>query len=130
MNTNLIPITDIMTKATITASATALPEEVAALMIDHHISCVPIVDSEGRPIGIITKLDLIESPGRKTARELMMPHAMSLTIRDTLANAATLMTHEGFHHVLVLDDHKHLVGVVSTFDITRWVATISASVSG
>ncbi|CAN5918526.1 hypothetical protein BH11MYX2_BH11MYX2_12720 [soil metagenome] len=124
---NRIPITEIMTKTTITAPATAPPAEIAALMIDNHISCVPIVDNEGHPIGIITKLDLIESPGRATARELMMPHAISITIRDTLASAAKLMTHEGFHHLLVLDDHKNLAGIVSTFDITRWVATSSAA---
>jgi CBS domain-containing protein len=56
----------------------------------------------------------------------MMPHAMVLKTKDTLARAATLMSREGFHHLLVVDDAGTLCGVVSTFDVTRWVARLTA----
>ena len=58
-----------------------------------------------------------------TAREVMMPHAMILREEASVGRAATLMAAEGIHHLLVVNKHNALVGVVSTFDITRWVAT-------
>ena len=120
----LVPITEAMSSSPITARPDASIESLISLMTANHISCVPIVDDEHRPTGIVTKLDLIEcaNDGRTCAREVMMPHAMTLPSSGSLKSAATLMSREGFHHVLVVDQTRALVGVVSTFDITRWVA--------
>lgn len=123
VNTDL-PIVEIMTRATVTARADATIDALIALMTEHHIGCIPIVDDLQRPTGIVTRLDLIECRGndRKTAREVMMPHAMTLPLDATIARAAALMSTEGIHHVLVVDGDRALAGVVSTFDITRWLA--------
>lgn len=119
-----VPITEAMSSMPITARADATIDSLVNLMTEHHISCIPIVDEERRPTGIVTKLDLIEcaNEGRSSAREIMMPHAMTLPWDSSLKRAAELMSREGFHHVLVVDQTRSLVGVVSTFDITRWVA--------
>jgi CBS domain-containing protein len=124
VDTDAVPITAIMTRATITARPDASVESLVALMTHHHIGCVPIVDEADRPKGIVTKLDLIEcgGDGRVTAREVMMPNAMTLPADATLAGAASLMSNESVHHVLVVDSERTLMGVVSTFDITRWLA--------
>jgi len=119
-----VAVSDLMTRTPITAPPTTSIDAIAELMTQHHISCIPIVDDARRPTGIVTKLDLIEcrAAGRTTAREIMMPHAMTLPATATLATAASLMSHEGFHHVLIVDAERALLGVVSTFDIARWVA--------
>lgn len=124
VNTDAVPITEIMTRATVTARADATVEVLIALMTQHHIGCVPIVDDQDRPTGIVTKLDLIECRGeaRTTAREVMMPHAMLLPPDATLARAASVMSSEQIHHLLVVDEKRALLGVVSTFDITTWLA--------
>jgi IMP dehydrogenase len=124
LNTDVVPITEIMTRATVTARAEATVDSLVGLMTQHHIGCIPIVDDQARPIGIVTKLDLIEcrAEARASAREVMMPIAMTLPTDATLARAAKLMTAENFHHLLIVDAHRTLLGVVSTFDITRWIA--------
>ena len=124
VNTDDVPITDIMTRTTVTARADASVESLIGLMTEHHIGCVPIVDEQDRPTGIVTKLDLIEcrNEPRTTAREVMMPHAMIIPPDATLARAAALMSTESIHHLLVVDKHRAILGVVSTFDITRWLA--------
>lgn len=121
---NLVPITEVMTRTPITARATSTVPSLVALMTEHHIGCIPIVDDAGKPTGIVTKLDLVEcrNDGRQTAREVMMPHAMLLPKDATLGRAAALMTTENIHHLLVVDESRTLVGVVSTFDVTKWVA--------
>ncbi len=129
-NPHQVPISEVMTGVSITAPGDATVESLISIMMERHIGCVPIVDSQQRPIGIVTKLDLIEcrDATRKTARDVMMPHAMTLQLSDTLAHATNLMSREGFHHLLVLDGER-LAGVVSTFDVTRWVAESSSVAS-
>ena len=119
-----VPISSIMTRATVASRGDASVESLITLMTDNHVGCVPIVDDQRRPIGIVTKLDLIEcrAEARATAREVMMPHAMSLPADATIARAASLLAAEAIHHLLVVDTNRALLGVVSTFDVTRWVA--------
>ena len=124
VNTDHIPLTEIMTRTTITARGDASVASLIDLMTQHHIGCVPIVDDQDRPTGIVTKLDLLEcqEDGRRTAREVMMPSAITLPPEASLARAASLMTSEEIHHVLVVDARRALLGVVSTYDVTRWLA--------
>jgi CBS domain-containing protein len=120
----LVPVTDIMTRSPVTARPEAPAEGVIGLLRSKHVGCVPIVDAEGRPLGIVTKLDVLEcsSEKRGTARELMMPHAFTLGLRSSVVQAAGLMSSEDIHHVLVVDDDRRLVGVVSSLDLARWLA--------
>ncbi|MCX5741782.1 MAG: CBS domain-containing protein [Proteobacteria bacterium] len=113
-----------MTRATVTARADASVDSLIALMTTHHIGCVPIVDDQNRPTGIVTRLDVLEcqKESRATAREIMMPHAMTLPEDAPLSRAAALMATEGIHHLLIVDASRTLRGILSTFDVTRWVA--------
>jgi len=124
VNSDLVAVTEIMSRATVTSRADSSVDSLIGLMTQHHVGCIPIVDEQGRPTGIVTKLDLLEcrDEQRTTAREIMMPHAMTLNVEDTVARAASLMSSEQIHHLLVVDSNRVLVGVVSTFDITRWLA--------
>jgi len=127
MNLNLeLPINEIMSRATITAAPEATVDHLIELMTTHHIGSIPIVDSLRRPTGIVTKLDLVECRDRPeaTAREIMMPHAMTVPADASVGVVAKLMNDERLHHLLVVDDGA-LCGIVSTFDITRWVAGAS-----
>lgn len=110
---------------------------VVDLMLSHHIGCLPIVDERRRPLGVITKSDLVEQLGAaleihrgedppslrtRTAEEVMMPLALTLPETATVAHAAAFMASEDTHHVLVIADDARLVGVVSTRDVTLWLA--------
>jgi len=50
---------DIMTRTVVSASHDATVEEVTALMIENHISAVPILDSKGAILGLISEGDLM-----------------------------------------------------------------------
>jgi CBS domain-containing membrane protein len=107
-------------------------------MIEHHVGCIPVVDDRRRPIGMVTKFDIVEqlhtfigstsngSPmpadlAARTADEVMMPLAMTLQESATVAQAAAMMASEDVHHIPVTNERGYLVGVVSTQDITRWI---------
>lgn len=113
-------------------------EAVIGLIVRHHLGCIPVVDEERRPVGMITKFDIVEqldayaqSPanGRpypfeltpRTADEVMMPIALTLQETSSVADAALMMTCEDTHHVLVVSQTGTLVGVVSSKDIVKWL---------
>lgn len=134
-----IPLRQIMSHDVVCARPDLEVAAIVALMIQYHVGCIPVVDDQRRPIGMITKFDIVEqldafmrsvgngSPmpaeiAARTADELMMPLAMTLDEDASIAHAAALMTSEDLHHVLVIGKKGRLVGIVSTKDITNWLA--------
>ncbi len=108
------------------------------LMVGSRLGCMPVVNKVGRPVGMVTKLDVIEQmlpPHRdqadlpsatalmpRTVRELMMPIAITLEAKATVAQAAALMSIEGVHHLPIVDPTGKLIGILSTMDVVRWLA--------
>jgi CBS domain-containing protein len=118
----------IMTRELICARADLERSAVIDLMLNHRVGCIPVVDSLRRPIGVITKSDLLEQlevdrqlTFAHTAEQLMTPVALSLDEHATIAHAAAMMMSEDTHHVLVVNGAGLLVGIVSAKDIVAWV---------
>lgn len=118
-----IPVTEIMSRDLVCARPDLSLKALTQLLVSHHIGCIPIVDEAGHPLGIVTKLDLVDPrhPGL-TAGDVMMPLAITLNQHATIAHAAAVMGAEDFHHVMVVGADHTLIGVVSTLDIARWLA--------
>lgn len=135
-----VPLLDVMSSELVCAQPDLEVSAVIALMARHHIGCVPVVDDRRRPIGMITKFDVIEhldaamqsvgngSPlpsdlAARVADEVMMPVALVLEEQATVAHAAAMMALEDTHHVLVVRQPGELVGVVSAKDIVKWLVS-------
>lgn len=123
-----IPITAVMTRTVVCARPDLTVPALTKLFVDQHIGCIPIVDERGRPQGIVTKSDLVAPAANedgawmfRAAREVMMPIALTLDERATLAHAASLMTLEDLHHVMVVSCCGTLIGVLSAKDVVRWL---------
>ena len=59
----------------------------------------------------------------QTADDLMMPVALTLDEHASIEDAASMMTSEDTHHVLVIAGDGALVGVVSAKDLAGWLAS-------
>ena len=57
----LVEISEVMSDRVITIEPTRTVGEAAALMIRHKIGCLPVVDSLGSPVGLITETDLLRA---------------------------------------------------------------------
>ena len=53
-------VRDIMTTRVLSVAPTTSIREAARLMMDAHVSGLPVVDDEGAPIGILSKTDLLD----------------------------------------------------------------------
>ena len=127
---DVVPAARIMSHDVVCARADLATDALIELMVRNHVGCVPVVDERGRPIGMITKLDLVEKmlagsgmPFPSTAGDLMFPLAFTLDARATVAHVATLMSLEDIHHVPIIGPDGYLIGVISTLDVVRWLAS-------
>ena len=138
-NADQVQLREVMSRDLICARQDLAIEAVISLMVKNHLGCIPVVDAQRHPIGMITKFDIVEqleafmrseangSPlpvdlAARTADEVMMPLALTLDETSSVANAAAMMTCEDLHHVLVVSRTGTLVGVVSSKDIVTWLA--------
>lgn len=126
------PITAIMRRTVAVAEGSLPADELAESLVEEGIGGAPVVDEEGRLRGIVSKTDLLrfwrelatpQHEGRVlTAEDVMMPAVYTLHPDSTIAEAAALMAYEGVHRLPIIDDEGRVIGLVSTLDITRWVA--------
>jgi CBS domain-containing protein len=117
-----VPIADIMTTRVICARIDVRLDTLVRLLVEHHIGCIPIVDDRGKPIGIVTKADLVErGDSARIAADVMMPLAITLDERATVADASAMFVSEDFHHIMIVSSTGTLIGVASTKDVVRWL---------
>lgn len=97
-------------------------ERALQLMHEQRRDSVHVVDAQGAPVGILTRFDVvgrITLPGvplTQPISQVMSSPVMSLSIEQSAADAAILMTRVGLRHVPVTRDGR-LVGVVTERDL-------------
>jgi CBS domain-containing protein len=115
------PVRDVMTSPVTTLRFTATIAEARLAMLDNRGSALPIVDARDRPLGILTKSDLIGTVGDDVpATVLMSKHVWTCSPETPLATAAHEMRVNRTHH-LVVTDAGATVGIVSAFDLLEVV---------
>jgi CBS domain-containing protein len=122
---------EVMTRDVVCVGPDESAEDALRLLVEHGISGLPVVDAAGRPLGVLSRADLLEErlealtegelgePAR--VRDLMTQAALSLPESASVAEAAGLMAAYGVHRVQVVSAAGVLVGVVSPLDLLRWL---------
>jgi IMP dehydrogenase len=103
-----------------------------ALMARHRISGFPVVDHQGRLVGIMTNRDMrfAEDPAQPV-RELMTSEGL-VTVRPGVSEAEArrlLHTHR-IEKLIVVDDAQHCIGLITVKDIERAVTYPDATKDG
>jgi CBS-domain-containing membrane protein len=145
---------DVMTKPVVTVRPDASVPEIARLLLDRHISAVPVVDGDGRVLGIVSEGDLIRRPevagprrrswwlallsgGAGDAAEYVKTHggqasdvmtrpAVTVTEDTPAGDIARLLEERRIKRVPVVRQSK-LVGIVSRADLLRGLASSKPS---
>jgi CBS domain-containing protein len=128
-------VADLMTTNVQTVLPSATTREVIVTLADAHISAVPVVDDDERPIGVVSTTDILQAEAeaedaaareelfeRTTARDLMTPRPLTIPIDAGLREAAQQMLYADVRRLLVVDGGR-LVGIVSQTDVVRALAT-------
>lgn len=96
----------------------------ARAMSDYSCGALPVLDSDGRPAGMITDRDICIALARKNrfpgdirVREVMSPHPFVCMPSDAVETALETMAKRRVRRLPVVDTEGRLVGIVSVNDM-------------
>jgi len=118
----------LMTSPVTTVSASTPAKAAAELMLDEGISSVVVVDEDNQLVGILTSTDFVaiaaadESAGAFSVADHMTRDVVTTTVQASIEAIADLLIEHGIHHVPVVDDTEGVVGMVTTTDLTAYLA--------
>ncbi len=135
-------VKDVMSTHPVSVLESSPVKEIAAMLREFRVSGFPVLDDEGKVIGVVSEADLLAKqalaggPGgirkavigwlggrelRKaagiTAGDLMTSPAVTVTEDDTISHAARLMYRRGFKRLPVIDTAGRLTGIISRTDV-------------
>jgi len=119
----------LMTRDPIVVSADAPIAEAARLLDAHHIHGLPVIDSEGALVGVVSQTDMLRArstedlwsrwPGLHV-RHLMSSPALTIAADADVEDAVRLMEVEHVHRLVVLEPGGRTpLGIISTSDLVH-----------
>jgi CBS domain-containing protein len=133
---------EIMTPDPLSIRQDATVAEATAFLGTRGFSAAPVIDDAGRPLGVVSRTDLLQRQGRRAVhavdgpgapgnrvgrddtpvRDVMTPAVFCVRPGTTVAKAVEKMLALNVRRLFVVDDAGVLVGVVSAFDVIRGLA--------
>ncbi len=115
------PVHVVMTREVVTVAAPEPVAVAARLMLEHRHTALPVVDADGRLVGIISEADILADPlagrkGHSTVSSVMTRTPVTVDVRASVGEAQALVADHGLRTVPVVDG-ENLVGVVSRSDL-------------
>jgi CBS domain-containing protein len=146
-----LPVTEIMTTPVVGLQVDTSVEEALGVLTRNGISGAPVVDGDGRLVGVLDDSDLLVSearlhgptaieilgayiplPGEQRRFEEELRHALARTVGDlmdadapalgpsaTVEDAATIMVDQQVSRIPVIDEQRHVLGIVTRGDIVE-----------
>jgi CBS domain-containing protein len=137
-----LTIKDVMTTRVYSVTRDASFRSMAAALREYRVSAFPVLDEDGKVIGVVSEADLLAKealesephgmPGMitgilrhkeyekargTTAGDLMTSPAVTVAPDDTLERAARLMYTRKVKRLPVIDANGHLVGIIGRSDL-------------
>lgn len=141
----MIPIRDCMKKKVFTISSSGTLRDAVRLLVEHHIGLLPVLDPEGKLLGVVGLRDLLtlalpsimplltdwdfvgdfgavesylpsDEEMSQPVTSLMQPRAMVTEDSGVLRAYALMLQHE-LHDLPIVDQEGRLVGIASRVDI-------------
>ncbi|MET7519315.1 CBS domain-containing protein [Streptomyces sp. NPDC005480] len=131
-------VSDVMSHTAVAVGNEASYKEMVELMHQWKISALPVLEGEGRVVGVVSEADLLpkeafrrEDPklpeqweeaskaGAALAGELMSSPAVTVHPDATIAEAARIMARKGVKRLPVVNNVGMLEGVVSRGDLLK-----------
>ncbi len=145
-NVYALRVKDVLTKEVVAVHADDTVQDALRLMVENHVSALPVVNARDACVGILSATDLMgltrdlneelsglgdaefvtqslidrvaeQDFGRRRVHELMTEVVETVGPEAPLAVAARAMLRHQVHRLPVVNERQRLVGIVSTTDI-------------
>jgi len=132
-------VKDVMTSPVITIHVHTSVKDALQLLDEHHVTSLPVTDSDGHIAGIVSEVDLMRNAVRHDARTHMIPEeteeqehpsrvedvmstrSMTVTGDTDLSEAVDLMTSTAVKSLPVVEGGR-VIGVISRSDVVHLLA--------
>lgn len=121
----LVTVGEIVSRHVVSVKPSMTVREASAIMREHRIGSVLVMDESENLLGILTERDIVyrvvaEGKDPETLVEEVMTRDI-ITVREdaTLAEAARMMLGFGVRHLPVVDRSGRVIGVISLRDLAK-----------
>lgn len=143
-------VSDVMTEEVHTLSPHTPLKEAARRMVSAEVSGMPVVDDDGRVVGVLTESDFINPHAKgprarrllhaifgdgenalaeaEVTEQLMTREVLTVSPKESVRSAARLMAKESVKRLPVVNDGGNLVGIVSRADLLKTFARSDADI--
>lgn len=117
-------VEDVMSGNPACCSTESSLQEVARQMVDCDCGEIPVLDSSGKPVGVLTDRDICcrsvalgKNPLEMKAGDVMTSPVATVTPRTSVSDCCKLMESKQIRRVVVVDDAGRCCGIVAQADI-------------
>jgi len=119
-------IKELMTRPAVTCPRDATLDQAARLMWEYDCGVVPVIDDEGRAVGVVTDRDICMAAYTQGTMLAAIPvttamahHVIAIHADESVETAERLMADNQIRRLPVIDGGGCVVGVVSLNDLAR-----------
>ncbi len=114
-------VNDLMVSKVMTTTPGQTFEHVRRVLSENRVSCIPVVNGDNEPVGIVSASDFLhERPPGTPVGQFMTTKLYTVPQYADVSLAARVMRNHHIHHVVVTDEKK-VVGILSSFDLLKLV---------
>jgi len=123
-------IARLMSPGATTVTPDTSVERAAQAMLEQGIGSVVVVDEAEEIAGILTTTDFVrivaerQPKDHSTVSEFMTADVHTVHPQDDVTEVARRLLEYGVHHMPVVDEEGHVVGMITTTDLTAYVSTL------
>ncbi len=136
LRTSSLRVEDVMTKPAFTAHVGESLGAAAARMAKHEIKRLPVVDDDGKMVGVVSRVDILhqvmditrKSPNLQipngaslTVQQVMYPEVPAVQMNSDLASIVAALVESGMRRLIVVDAEDRPLGLISDADVVSRV---------
>jgi CBS domain-containing protein len=126
---------ELMTANPMSIRAEATVPAAVAVLTERGFSAAPVIDESGRPIGVVSRADILVHERERLragasppldgtlVRDIMTPAVFSVTQDTPVEQVVEQLLTLNVHQLYVVDEDDFLIGVISAHDVLRRLRT-------
>lgn len=116
-----VKVQELMASAVVTTQPHVTVQHARKMMERNGIGALPVVDGDGKPLGIVSNADLAaDLKPASPISTLMTEKVYAVPQYEDVSTAARVMRNHKIHHVVVTHEQQ-VVGMLSSFDLLKLV---------
>ncbi|MGH7781707.1 MAG: DUF190 domain-containing protein [Candidatus Binataceae bacterium] len=126
-------VSEVMTREVVTTSPDTILGRAARQMVEKHLKRLPVVDQDGKLVGILGRLDILNTIAavhlpewhpevhpvgpQATVSEVMTREVPTVHESATIEEVFDLLVSSSYKRVVVVDDKRHVAGIIADSDL-------------